>query len=396
MIEEPRESTLPTRRARTWRIARPVLLLAVAFLAARIIIGIVGAIDWSAVWEALLLLTVPAVGLLLLALACRQLFNAVPLTLFVPGLSLPRSVQNDVTAFLIGTVAPPPSDVVLRVSMFRSWGIDPVEGMAGVTLNMLVFYVVRFAAPAIGLLVLVFEEIEAGQVWLAVGSAVVAVAILLALVSISRGDRLANLIGYSAGRVAARFRSDVEPQRWAAAVVEFRAKVGDRVKTGVAPVAARPHRDGPQRRGDPARRAADRGGDRRSASVTVVVGCVLARVPADAVPPRWAGGVDAVLVAAWTQRAGLEFESQIVAALIIWRAVSLLVPIGLGAVALIAWRRRTRFAGAASSVVRPPGFFRLMSWISMAVDPSSRTSVTSQCRGPYSAGRFHYADAQGN
>lgn len=222
MIEEPRESTLPTRRARTWRIARPVLLLAVAFLAARIIIGIVGAIDWSAVWEALLLLTVPAVGLLLLALACRQLFNAVPLTLFVPGPSLPRSVQNDVTAFLIGTVAPPPSDVVLRVSMFRSWGIDPVEGMAGVTLNMLVFYVVRFAAPAIGLLVLVFEEIEAGQVWLAVGSAVVALAILLALIFISRGDRLANLIGYSAGRVAAHSgpmssRSGGPPPSWSSA-----------------------------------------------------------------------------------------------------------------------------------------------------------------------------------
>jgi hypothetical protein len=116
---EAKESQSPGRKARMWRIARLILLLVVAFLAARVIIGIVGAIDWSAVWTAIGLLTVPAVVLLLLALACRQMFNAIPLTRFVPGLSLARSVQNDVTAFLMGTVAPPPSDVVLRVSMFR-------------------------------------------------------------------------------------------------------------------------------------------------------------------------------------------------------------------------------------------------------------------------------------
>jgi uncharacterized membrane protein YbhN (UPF0104 family) len=328
-----------TRGASIWRVARPLLLLAVAFLAARIIIGIVGKIDWSAVRASVGLLTLPAVILLLLVLGCRQAFNAVPLTRFVPGLSLPRSVQNDVTAFLIGTVAPPPSDVVLRVSMFRSWGIDPVEGMAGVTLNMMVFYVVRFAAPAVGLLFLVFEEIEAGQVWLAIASGVVAVAILVALISISRGDRLATLIGYSAGRVAARFRSDVEPELWAAAVVDFRARVGDRVKTGVAPsllallamvlsdsvillLALRTV-----------------GVQAQALPVTLVIGAFLLAYPLTLFPLAGLGILDAVLVAAWTQAAGIEFEAQIVAALIIWRVVSLLVPIAMGAVALLAWRR---------------------------------------------------------
>jgi hypothetical protein len=334
------ESAAASRRARIWRVARPLLLLGVAFLAARIIIGIVGAIDWSAVWTSLGLLTVPAVVLLLVVLAGRQSLNAVPLTRFVPGLSLARSIQNDVTAFLIGTVAPPPSDVVLRVSMFRSWGIDPVEGMAGVTLNMLVFYVVRFAAPALGLLLLIFEDVEAGQVWLALASAAIAVAILIALISISRGDRLATLIGYSAGRVAARFREDVEPQRWADAVVEFRAKVGDRVKTGIAPslfallamvlsdsvillVALRTV-----------------GVDAQALPVTLVIGAFLLAYPLTLFPLAGLGILDAVLVAAWTQSAGSEFEAQIVAGLIIWRVVSLLVPIGLGAVALLAWRRR--------------------------------------------------------
>lgn len=86
--------------------------------------------------------------------------------------------------------------------------------------------------------------------------------------------------------------------------------------------------------------------------VTVVVGAFLLAYPLTLFPLAGLGVLDAVLVAAWTQRAGLEYEPQIVAALIIWRAVSLLVPIGMGAVALIAWRRRTRSASSASP---PPG-----------------------------------------
>jgi len=336
--DEPRVNE-ESRRARIWRILRPIVLLVVAFLVARIIIGIVGAIDWPAVWAAMGLLTVPAVVLLLLALACRQMFNAVPLTRFVPGLSLARSVKNDLTAFLIGTVAPPPSDVVLRVSMFRSWGIDPVEGMAGVTLNMLVFYVVRFAAPALGLLLLAFEEVEAGRVWLAVASVIIAIAILVALVSISRGDRLATVIGYSAGRVAARFRSDVDPGAWAEAVVDFRGRVGDRVKTGVAPSLLSLF----------AMVLSDSvillitlrtvGVDSQGLPANVIIGAFLLAYPLTLFPMAGLGILDAVLVAAWTATAGIEFEAQIVAALIIWRVVSLLVPIALGAVALLAWRR---------------------------------------------------------
>ena len=201
---EPIEA--PSRVARYWRIARPIVLLVVAFLVARIIIGLVGAIDWNSVWTAVRQLTLPGAILLLLVLLVRQSFNAVPLAKFVRGLSLPRSMQNDLGAILIGTVAPPPSDVVLRVSMFRSWGIDPLEGMAGVTLNTLTFYVIRFSAPVLGLVLFAFIEAETGHTWAAVGSGAIGLAILVALVSLSRGDRLARILGLTAGRVAARFR----------------------------------------------------------------------------------------------------------------------------------------------------------------------------------------------
>ena len=53
-------------------------------------------------------------------LLLRQVLNAVPLSQFVEGLGLRRSVQNDLAANLLGTVSPPPGDVVIRVAMFGS------------------------------------------------------------------------------------------------------------------------------------------------------------------------------------------------------------------------------------------------------------------------------------
>jgi uncharacterized membrane protein YbhN (UPF0104 family) len=314
----------------------------VAFLVARIIIGLVGAIDWAAVWSALQQLTLPAAALLLVVLLVRQSFNAVPLVQFVEGLTLPRSMQNDLGAILIGTVAPPPSDVVLRVSMFRSWGIDPIEGMAGVTLNTLTFYVVRFAAPMLGLLMFAFVEAESGHAWAAVASGAIGLALLVVLVSLSRGDRLARIVGLTAGRVASRFRSEIEPEKWSTAVVEFRARVGDRVRTGIGPsllalacmvlaesmlvlVSVRVV-----------------GVESTAVPTLVVISTILMAYPLTLFPLMGLGILDAVLVAAWTATAGQEYEARIVAGLIVWRVFSLLVPILLGLVALGWWRRSSR------------------------------------------------------
>ena len=340
-----------SRAARYWRIARPIVLLAAALLAGRIIVGLVGAIDWGAVWAAVRQLTFPGAILMLAVLLLRQLFNAVPLAKFVDGLSIPRSMQNDLGAILIGTVAPPPSDVVLRVSMFRSWGIDPLEGMAGVTLNTLTFYVVRFSAPALGLIVFAFTEAEAGHVGAAVGSGLLAMAILVALVSLSRGDRLARIIGLTAGRVASRFRHEVEPEAWSSSVVEFRGRVGDRVRTGVFPsllallvmVLAEGLLVTTSLRLV--------GVDSAAVATALVLSSFLVAYPLTLFPLMGLGILDAVLVAAWTQAAGVEYESQIVAGLIVWRVFSLLVPILLGVVALTWWRRTTRATNASSSSV---------------------------------------------
>jgi uncharacterized membrane protein YbhN (UPF0104 family) len=83
-------------------------------------------------------------------------------------------------------------------------------------------------------------------------------------------------------------------------------------------------------------------------ATVLVLSTFLVAYPLTLFPLMGLGVLDAVLVAAWTQVAGLEYESQIVAGLIVWRVYSLMVPILLGAIAVTWWRRTTRSDGSSA------------------------------------------------
>lgn len=326
--------------ARYRRFLKPLLIVVVSLAVGWIIVSLVGAIDWAEVVAALRRLSwwqaFPLAALLLL----RQTCNAVPLTRFVPGLPLRRSLQNDLSANLVATIAPPPGDVVLRVSMFSSWGVNPVDGMAGVTLNMLAFYAVRFLAPVVGIVLLIPREIDAGQAIAAGLSALVAVAVLVGLALVLRGDAMAALLGRSAGRVVRRFRSSVDPEAWAMAVVDFSGRMSQTLRAGLAPsmlaLAAMVLTDAAIL--VTALRFVGVGAD--ALSLLDVAAAFLVAYPLTLLPLFGFGVLDAALAATWVELAGASYEPEIVAALAVWRITTILGTLALGVVALGLWRRR--------------------------------------------------------
>lgn len=330
------------------RLIRPIILVVVSLVAGRIIIGLVGSVDWAQVGSALGRLSWTAVPVLIALLLIRQAFNAVPLAKFVPGLGWWRSAQNDVTANLIGTVAPPPGDVVIRVSMFKSWDLNPVDAMAGVTLNSLTFYVIRFAVPALGLVVLVGEELAAGRAWLAAGSLLIAALIVVALILVSRGERLAFLLGYTAGRVAARVREGADPEHWGEAVLDFRGRMSTRLARGLPmsllALACMVIADGfvlmaaLRSVGVPA----------SALPIVWVLGAFLIAYPLTALPLAGLGILDAALIVAYVDVAGQALEPEIIAGFVVWRVVTIGGPLLLGLAALLAWRWRNKRAEAAT------------------------------------------------
>jgi hypothetical protein len=332
------------RRSRWWTfVVRPVVFLVISFLVGRVLISLVGSVDWQQVGIALRKVSWAQVPLLLALLVLRQGFNAVPLSVFVPGLGLWRALQNDLTANLVGTVAPPPSDVVLRVSMFRSWGISAVDGMPGVTLNSLVFYVIRFSVPVLGVLLLIGEDLSGAQVWLSVLSLLVAALMVSGLVLVSRGERAARVLGVQAARVASRFRDDVDVQAWGDAVSGFRATMSQRLVRGLPPsmgaLTAMVLTDGVivltglRVVGVPS----------TLLPTVLVLGTFLLVYPLTALPLAGLGVLDAALVVAYTEVAGLAAEPAIVAGLVLWRVVTILGSLALGGLSLGWWRwRRSR------------------------------------------------------
>ncbi len=225
--------------------------------------------------------------------------------------------------------------------MFRSWGISPVDGMPGVTLNSLTFYVIRFGIPILGVLVLVGEDLSAAQVWSAVLSLVVAAVIVVTLILVARGERFARMIGRRAALIAARFREDADADAWAAAVTGFRARMSTRLVRGLPPslaaLAAMVVTDGVivllcLRLV---------GVDATLLPVAIVLGSFFVYYPLTALPLAGLGVLDAALVVAYTETAGVAAEPEIVAALVVWRVVTLIGTLLLGALSFGWWRWRT-------------------------------------------------------
>jgi len=328
------------------RWVRVIVWLAVGAFAWFAVTRLVGAVDWSAVGDAFAGLSpwvaLPLVGLLLL----RQVLNAVPLTFYLPGLGLSRSMQNDLTANVVATFAPPPTDIVVRVSMFRSWGLDPVAGLAGGALNTAKFYAVRFLAPTIGIALLAFQGAERRQWLVALLCGLVAAVMLTGLVLVLRGDHLAAWLGRTTGRGVRRFRPSVDPDAWAAKMVEVRGHSAASLRRGLLPsmlalvgmvladafiLVTALHACGVE-----------------GLTLVDVLGAFLLAYPLTLFPLFGFGLLDAVIVGAWTTIAGTEQEGAIVAATIVWRVVTILGTLALGGASLLWWRLRHHDAIAAT------------------------------------------------
>ena len=326
------------------RWLRPLLIVVIVLVCGGLVSTFLGSIDWSAVGDAPARLTARQ-GLVLLAVpVLRQALNALPLALFIDGLGAARALLNDLVASLMAVVAPPPGDIVVRVAMFRTWGIEPSRGLAGATMNMVAFYVNRFAAPLIGLPVLVVLSSSTPPV--AGASISIAIAVVMTvLVSLAvRREQFAARLGRTAANLVRRVRSSVDPEAWARSVTGFQQHIA----AGF-------------------RRAFPRSLLALSAMVLAdacilllairFVGVSAEAVPAYEVigifflaypltlPPMMGLGIyDVVLLAACMEIGGDALEPELVAALTVWRAVTILGPVLLGGVVSLVWRRHLRDA----------------------------------------------------
>lgn len=323
-----------------------LVLLAVALLVTVVVVRLVGEVDWGAVRDALGRLTWWHPLVLLVVLLLRQVLNALPLALFIPGISPYRATVNDQAAILMATVAPPPSDLALRIAIFGSWGVPAARAVAGTVMNTLTFYVVRFAAPGVGFVLLLVLGRPPGPRWFELMSVAVSLTIVVGVVLVVRSEPLALAIGGGAGRLVRRVRRGVDPEAWARSCAEFRHDVAGRFRRGfprsllalagmlavdLALLALCLRFVGVER------------GDVGFAEIAVAY---LFAYPFTLFPLSGLGVVDALVLAALVEAGGHQVEAAALAGLVVWRVFTVAGPVLLGLVAVAVWRRGVRSASA--------------------------------------------------
>ncbi len=328
------------QRARWRRVLVMLAKIALVVIGVYLAVQALRAIDWAQVGDALGRLTWWEIGVIVLIVAVRQTVNASTLPILVPGLSMPQALSTALSGTLIQTFTPPPADTVLRLSMLKSYGVETTRGAAALVLDTIVFYLARFVAPVVGLLLtLLVLPLEGIQVWMAVGGLVAAALLVWAMILISKGEKAAGNVGRVAARIVKRLRPTVDPDAWAAAVVRFQ-------KESSSGMVARMARATPTMLGFIVvdafvvviclRFVGIPGAD---IGYLAVLAAMLTLYPLTLFPFAGLGVLDASLIVLINAE-GVADGPDLVAALVIWRAATLLLPLLPGLVTLGWWRRR--------------------------------------------------------
>ena len=296
-------------------------------------------VDWAQVGDALGRLTWWEIVVVALIVAVRQVVNASTLVILLPGLRLRQALTTALSGTLIQTFTPPPADAVLRLSILRSYGVETTRGAGALVLDTLVFYLARFVAPVLGVvLTAVTIPVMPIQVWMAIGGTIAAAALIGALLVISRGERAAGGVGRTAALIVRRLRPSIDPEGWSAALVRFQQqsaaglfrKIGQATPTmigfivvdGIVLVACLRFVGIPG----------------EHIGYLAVLAGLLSLYPLTIFPFAGLGVLDAALIVLINAE-GVADPADLIAAMVIWRAATLLLPLLPGLVALTAWRR---------------------------------------------------------
>jgi hypothetical protein len=186
------------------------------------------------------------------------------------------------------------------------------------------------------------------RLWAVVTCALIAAAIALVVFLIVRAEAFAHRLGHAAGRMVRRFRSSVDPQTWAVAATEFRGHVADKYSRGfpwsLAGLLVMVLAD-----------ACILLASLRFVGVTPaqvpayeVIGVFFVAYPLTLPPFMGLGVYDVVLLGVFIELGGDVIEPEVIAALTVWRAVTILGPIIMGVLTTLHWRWREARAGVAA------------------------------------------------
>jgi uncharacterized membrane protein YbhN (UPF0104 family) len=318
------------------RLLRIVLIVVVVWLLLRLLRGVA----WSEVGESLTHLAGWQIAVLLVAMLVRRFVLASPLAILVPGLRPAKAMMNDVAASAVATIAPSPGDVMIRLAMLRSWRIEATHATTGLTLSTVLYYVARLAAPVVGFLLFwAGTTFYPPFAWSALLFGAGAAALLGGLLYALRAERTAAVIGRLIGKILHRVRpSSAGPEAWTERLVSFQAHSSATVRQHRGLITVSLCALVVVEAGVLVLCLSFVGVPLGGSNLLLLLCTFLVIYPLTGLPLMGAGVLEATYVTFVVDHSTVE-ATALMAGLIVWRVAVQFVPVVVGLLTIVAWRR---------------------------------------------------------
>ncbi len=196
----------PNSRALNRRIVKAVgIVLVLILLYYSLFVLLPSELDWNTVWADLQALT----GWQILALVGSGLLTIIALgwtsKASLPDLTLYQGTESSATSQLSAFVFPPPADMAIRFAMYRTYGFSDEQSAVAVILAMVARYAMVVFMPllGLGLVLLAGQGSWTGFAWF-LGIGVAFVLVMGLIVRVARSESVAHKVGAWLQRVASR------------------------------------------------------------------------------------------------------------------------------------------------------------------------------------------------
>ena len=199
--EEPTRGPVSrlVRNKRFVKLVGAVILFALLYYALFVVLP--QSIDWDEVWAALTALTAGQVLTLALSGVLVMVLLGWAAKASLPGLRLYQGFESSATSQMTAFVIPPPGDYVIRFAMYRTYGFTDEQSGISVIIAMVLRYIAIFTMPVFGLAaVLLAGQGQEDTVWWFLGYTAVLGAIVYLFRRVVQSDVTARAVGRGVSR----------------------------------------------------------------------------------------------------------------------------------------------------------------------------------------------------
>ena len=182
------------RNQRFVKLVAAIIMIALLYYAFFVVLP--SEINWDDVAAALSALTAAQVAILGLSGVIVMVFLGWASKASLPGLNIYQGFESSGTSQMTAFVVPPPGDYLIRFSMYRTYGFTDAQSGVSVLIAMVLRYVVIFFMPVLGFGVALVGGVAPpnGLAWF-IGLTVVWVVAVFLLRQVIQSDSAAHAVG---------------------------------------------------------------------------------------------------------------------------------------------------------------------------------------------------------